>query len=112
MLFRSSGRFLMLAFPLSVSGFSWAYGDYCTDLMNTDLNPLGTYEWHLYAHGDSAYATPFNEEQKKASYGQDINAYYVLRDYCLSGNGVHVAIVDSGMQAAHPSLSPNIDNRP
>lgn len=109
MAFRSKHALLFGSFFFS--GYAFAK-PYCTDLMDTTLNPIGQYEWHLYAHGDSAYATPFTDEERSLSYGQDINAYYVLRDYCLSGQGVHVAVVDSGLQLAHPSLAPNIKNKP
>ncbi len=85
---------------------------YCTDLMDSTANPLGPYAWHLYNYGNPAYATAYTEEEHAASLGKDINAYSVLKEYCLSGSGVSVAVVDSGMQVEHPSLSPNIDNRP
>lgn len=108
--------FVRMFFPclliVSISKTSFAYNDYCTDLMNTNLNPLGPHQWHLYAYGDSAFATPLKDDDRVAAYGQDINAYSVLKDYCLSGRGVNVAVVDSGLQLAHPSLAPNIDNHP
>jgi subtilisin family serine protease len=85
---------------------------HCTDILNKKLNPLGPHQWHLYAYGDSAFATPLKGEERLAAIGQDINAYTVLKEYCLSGHGVNVAVVDSGLQLAHPSLAPNIDNRP
>lgn len=115
------GNFMIFAFLrtcslfLSIILFSSkanALNLYCTDILNTKLNPLGPHQWHLYAYGDSAFATPLNADERTAAFGQDINAYSVLKDYCFSGYGVRVAIVDSGLQLAHPSLAPNIDNRP
>ncbi|APJ04908.1 S8 family serine peptidase [Silvanigrella aquatica] len=79
---------------------------YCTDLNDEQNNPLGKYQWHLKNLGQLSFATTPGRP------GVDINVSRVLKDNCLSGKGVHVAVVDSGMELAHPSLQPNIDNRP
>lgn len=79
-------------------------GLFCTDLDDTVKNPLGRYQWHLKNTGQKAFAsTP-------GLAGEDINAYSVLKNDCLSGNGVSVGIVDSGLQVSHPSLEPNVKN--
>ena len=52
--------------------------------------------------------TSFTTDNPKE--GEDINVSSVLKDECLSGNGVYVGVVDSGLEIKHPSLSPNIDN--
>lgn len=77
---------------------------FCTDLLDDSKNPLGKYQWHLYNSGKTAYAS----EVGKA--GEDINVYSVLKNDCLSGNGVYVGVVDSGLELSHPSLQPNIEN--
>lgn len=79
---------------------------FCTDLSDETKNPLGKYQWHLKNTGQTSFAS------SPGVFGADINASSVLKDDCVSGNGVYVAVVDSGMELAHPSLSPNIDNRP
>ncbi|KAB8038695.1 S8 family serine peptidase [Silvanigrella paludirubra] len=76
---------------------------YCTDLSDGSKNPLGKFQWHLKNTGQRAFAT------EGGVAGEDINAEPALKDECLSGNGVSVAVVDSGMQIIHPSLKPNID---
>ena len=77
---------------------------FCTDLSDKVKNPLGRYQWHLKNTGQKAFAT------EAGVAGEDINADSVLKVDCLSGNGVHVGVVDSGLQVIHPSLKPNIDN--
>lgn len=88
--------------PISAS----ASGKYCTDLTDTELNPLGAYQWHLHNTGQTSFATDPGVP------GEDINAWYAQRIDCLSGDGVSVAVVDTGLELKHPSLQPNIDNRP
>jgi subtilisin family serine protease len=77
---------------------------FCTDLSDKVKNPLGRYQWHLKNTGQKAFATD------PGVAGEDINADSVLKDDCLSGDGVHVGVVDSGLQVIHPSLKPNINN--
>ncbi len=79
---------------------------FCTNLNDEAKNPLGKYQWHLKNTGQTSFASI------AGVIGSDINVSSVLKDDCVSGNGVYVAVVDSGMEIAHPSLSPNIDNRP
>ncbi|APJ04910.1 S8 family serine peptidase [Silvanigrella aquatica] len=76
---------------------------FCTDLSDTKRNPLGKYQWHLKNTGQNAFATDAGVA------GEDINADSVLKKDCLSGNGVYVGVVDSGLQIIHPSLRPNIE---
>lgn len=95
-------------------------GNYCTDLQNAALNPLGKYQWHLQNTGNEAFATPYSfgvdettaQQKKSSAVGQDINVAKVLKDYCLSGQGVYVAVVDTGIEMLHPSLRANVDSRP
>jgi subtilisin family serine protease len=77
---------------------------FCTDLSDEIKNPLGRYQWHLKNTGQKAFATEPGVAE------EDINADSVLKNDCLSGNGVHVGVVDSGLQLIHPSLKPNIDH--
>jgi subtilisin family serine protease/subtilisin-like proprotein convertase family protein len=77
---------------------------FCTDLSDKVKNPLGRYQWHLKNTGQKAFAT------EPGIAGEDINADSAFKNDCLSGNGIHVGIVDSGLQVIHPSLKPNIDN--
>jgi subtilisin-like proprotein convertase family protein len=78
----------------------------CTDLDNTLLNPLGKYQWHLKNTGQTAFASTVGIA------GEDLNVSSVLKNECLSGKGIYVAVVDSGLELEHPSLSPNIENKP
>lgn len=77
---------------------------FCTDLNDKIQNPLGPYQWHLKNTGQTAFASEYGTAN------EDINVDKVLKEYCLSGFGVHIAIVDSGLQLLHPSLHPNIIN--
>ena len=79
---------------------------FCTDLDDATKNPLGKYQWHLKNTGQTSFSS------SPGVIGADINVSNVLKEDCISGNGVYVAVVDSGMELDHPSLSPNIDNRP
>ena len=78
----------------------------CTDLDNSLLNPLGKYQWNLKNTGQTAFASSVGIA------GEDLNVSNVLKNECLSGNGIYVAVVDSGLELKHPSLNPNIDNKP
>lgn len=78
---------------------------FCTDLNDDKKNPLGKYQWHLRNTGQTAFAT------RPGLFGADINAASALKEDCLSGDGVYVAVVDSGLEIAHPSLAPNVDNK-
>ncbi|WP_186646071.1 S8 family serine peptidase [Fluviispira vulneris] len=77
---------------------------FCTDLANEKLNPLGKYQWHLKNTGQDAFAS------ESGIAGEDINVDDVLKKQCLSGYGIRVGLVDSGLDIAHKSLNPNIDN--
>lgn len=81
-------------------------GTFCTDLLDAVKNPLGKYQWHLLNSGQTAFAS------ESGASGEDINAMVALSQDCLSGNGVYVAVVDTGIEVNHPSLKPNVDNRP
>jgi len=92
----------------TISGFVETQSDinskkFCTDLSDAKRNPLGKYQWHLKNTGQTAFATD------PGVVGEDINADSVLKKDCLSGNGVYVGVVDSGLQLSHPSLKPNIE---
>lgn len=77
---------------------------YCTDLADEVKNPLGKYQWHLKNTGQNSFASTVGTP------GEDINVDTVLKDECISGMGVNVAVVDSGLELAHPSLKDNIEN--
>ncbi|WGL61247.1 S8 family serine peptidase [Pigmentibacter sp. JX0631] len=77
---------------------------HCTDLSDSSKNPLGKYQWHLKNTGQKAFAT------SPGTPGEDINVDTVLKDDCISGQGVSVAVVDSGLQISHPSLKKNVEN--
>lgn len=80
--------------------------NYCTNIEDYEKNPLAKYQWHLKNMGQNAFSS------EVGLIGEDINIYSVLKDECLSGKGIYVAVIDSGLQLNHPSLSPNIDNQP
>ncbi|KAB8031050.1 S8 family serine peptidase [Fluviispira multicolorata] len=77
---------------------------FCTDLDNTKKNPLGKYQWHLKNTGQTAFAS------SAGNVGEDINVASVLKKQCLSGFGVNVAVVDTGLEIDHPSLIDNVKN--
>jgi subtilisin-like proprotein convertase family protein len=83
-----------------------AEGKYCTDLTDRAKNPLGVYQWHLKNTGQTSFATD------PGVAGEDINVWEAQSVDCLSGDGVSVAVVDTGLELAHPSLNLNIDDRP
>ncbi len=77
---------------------------FCTDINDNTKNPLAVYQWHLKNTGQSSFAS------EPGVPDEDINVENVLKNECLSGFGIHVAVVDSGLQLTHPSLVPNIVN--
>ena len=78
-------------------------GKFCTDLSDNVKNPLGSYQWHLKNTGQKAFAS------EPGVAGEDINVNSVLKDECLSGEGVSVGVVDTGLQLVHQSLKQNIE---
>ncbi len=80
--------------------------NYCTNIDDYEKNPLSKYQWHLKNIGQTAFSS------EGGVIGEDINIYSVLKEECLSGKGIYVGVIDSGLQIGHPSLLPNIDNRP
>ncbi|WP_186646076.1 S8 family serine peptidase [Fluviispira vulneris] len=76
---------------------------FCTDLDNEKLNPLAKYQWHLKNTGQKAFAS------NPGVSGEDINVASVLKEDCLSGYGVNVAVVDTGLEIKHRSLKDNVE---
>ncbi|HUL79408.1 MAG TPA: S8 family serine peptidase [Vicinamibacteria bacterium] len=70
-------------------------------LLSTD-DPLASEEWHLRNTGQTGYAdvggTP----------GEDVHVEPVFSSLGISGKGVRVAIVDSGLEIAHEDLAANV----
>lgn len=67
----------------------------------TTTDRLFTQQWHLNSTGQTAYS------QTTASQGHDINIGTLHYDG-ITGSGIYVAVVDSGLEIAHPDLAPNV----
>ncbi|MBU2511456.1 S8 family serine peptidase [bacterium] len=66
-----------------------------------DYTDLEEYQWHLVNTGQSAFAS------KSGTTGEDINQAATHAEG-LTGNGVIVAVVDTGMEIAHADLDGNV----
>ncbi|MCP4914786.1 MAG: S8 family serine peptidase [Oligoflexia bacterium] len=64
-------------------------------------DPLSTHQWHLSNSGQEAFA------QNGGTSGYDINVTSVINQG-YTGNGVRVAISDTGLELTHADLSNNI----
>jgi len=71
------------------------------NLVVTANDPLYVYQWHLNNTGQSNFAS------NGGTSTQDINVDGVITDG-YDGDGIVVAIVDTGLELAHEDLSPNI----
>ncbi|MEL4277678.1 S8 family serine peptidase [Shewanella xiamenensis] len=66
-------------------------------------DPLFTYQWHLKNTGQNAFAA------NRGVAGEDMNVSGAISDNAM-GQGVIVAVVDSGLEIAHPDLTNNTVN--
>ena len=64
-------------------------------------DPLQTYQWHLENTGQDAFAA------RSGVAGEDI-AHDGALSLGISGNGVRVNVIDTGLELVHPDLAPNI----
>lgn len=85
--------------PVQVSDGSLITTRNMTFTTATDL--LFTQQWHLRSTGQTAYSN------SAATVGHDINIGS-LHYNGITGSGVNVAVVDSGLEIAHPDLAPNV----
>jgi subtilisin-like proprotein convertase family protein/subtilisin family serine protease len=65
-------------------------------------DPLAAQQWHLKNTGQAAFADSGGVP------GMDINVDPVFTSFGYSGNGVIVAVVDSGLEIAHEDLAANV----
>lgn len=66
----------------------------------TSGDPLYTYQWHLKNTGQSSFAI------NRGTAGEDINVAEAIMEN-VKGQGVIVAVVDDGLEIAHPDLTNN-----
>lgn len=67
-------------------------------------DPLFGEQWHLRNNGQRAYAsTP-------ATPGEDLGMTQVLSSGTPTGDGVRIAVVDTGMELCHPDLGANVES--
>ncbi|MEH6417198.1 S8 family serine peptidase [Pseudomonas sp. CGJS7] len=64
-------------------------------------DPLYRYQWHLMNYGQSVLG------DTKPAFGIDLGIDD-LHDYNIRGKGVTVAVVDQGVEIAHPDLAANV----
>jgi subtilisin-like proprotein convertase family protein len=84
---------------------SWGVAEFSTPLVRKQRerklipnDPLFSRQWHLRNTGS-------NPGVSGLVAGNDVNVVSVWDSYL--GNGINIAIVDDGLQVAHPDLSPN-----
>ena len=65
-------------------------------------DPLGPQQWHLSNTGQSAYAA------RGGLSGEDMSMSLALR-YGPTGDGIRVAVVDSGLEICHPDLRASME---
>jgi len=70
--------------------------------IGTVSDPLALQQWHLRNTGQNAYADTAGVA------GMDINVEPVYSTFGFGGNGVIVAVVDSGLEIAHEDLVANV----
>lgn len=105
-----SGRFRYVAAPgapalsdrFEVAVFNGVRSVIATVEVHRDSDPLFAQQWHLWNTGQSSFASALPVA------GNDIN---VLGAWAMgySGRGVRLAIVDSGVEIAHPDLAEGVD---
>ena len=66
-------------------------------------DPLFGEQWHLRNTGQRAYATT------AATPGEDLGMTQVLSSGTPTGDGVRIAVVDTGMELCHPDLGANVE---
>lgn len=74
----------------------------CGFSMATVNDPLATQQWHLKNTGQSAFA------DVPGISNMDINVDPVFTNFALTGFGVTVAVVDTGLEIAHEDLAANV----
>lgn len=72
-----------------------------TQALQVKGNPYKTNQWHLHNIGQTNFAS------NGGTAGADINEVTSIASG-LTGNGIKIAISDTGVYQAHPGLSPNI----
>lgn len=70
--------------------------------ISTLNDPLALQEWHLKNTGQNAFA------DSGGVAGMDINVDPVYANFGISGAGVTVAVIDTGMEIAHEDLAANV----
>src|SRR6266853_226846 len=85
------------------AGTVTSVGVFCgTFTIGSLLDPLAVEQWHLKNTGQHAFA------DGTGIAGFDINVDPVFSTYGFTGNGVIVAVVDSGLEIAHEDLTANV----
>ncbi len=79
-----AGKSTTLTFTITISG-----------------DPLSSYQWHLHNTGQTSFAT------NPGTSGEDMKVLEVLQAG-YSGNGIKIAVSDSGMEIAHEDLASNV----
>ncbi len=64
-------------------------------------DPLRQYQWHLYNTGQSTFAA------NAGTSGEDIHLTDTIANRIL-GEGIRIAVSDTGVDETHPGLSPNL----
>lgn len=71
-------------------------------------DPLASQQWGLRNNGQTGFADTAGVCNGGGLLGTDINVNPVYTKYGISGSGVTVAVVDSGLEIAHEDLSANV----
>jgi subtilisin family serine protease len=72
--------------------------------ISTLNDPLALQQWHLRNTGQNAFA------DSGGVAGMDINVDPVYANFGISGAGVTVAVIDTGMEIAHEDLAANVNH--
>ena len=73
-----------------------------TTSLSTGTDPLFAEQWYIENTGQKAFSS------NRARYGEDLHMHDTIED-AVVGEGVQIAVVDTGLEICHPDLIENIE---
>ena len=89
-------------FYINEDGLVQARCEYETASLSTGTDPLLAEQWYIENTGQRAFSL------NRARYGEDLHMHDTIADG-VTGDGVQIAIVDTGLEICHPDLVENIE---